>query len=148
MNNETVTVTLEDGYYTTALSRQHTWHADIREASGGEDRAPTPEELVMGTLGSCMAQTAKLYAARKGWQVDKIEVALSFERFPGKDYPGYEGEAAFVHEIREHVIIEGPLDDDQKRRIREIMTRCPVRRMIANPAFFVEAAADAGNIRK
>lgn len=137
MDGKTVTVTLGEGYYTTAHSRQHTWHADLQEASGGQDNAPTPEELVLGTLGSCMAQTAKLYTTRKGWQIDKIEITLNFERFRGSDYPGYTGTAPFVHEIREHVVIEGPIDDELKDRVREIMGMCPIRRLIANPAFFV-----------
>ncbi len=138
MDNNTVVVTLEDGYYTTASSRQHRWHADLPESSDGTDNAPTPEELLMGTLGSCMSQTGKLYAARKGWQIDRIEIRLNFERFSGKDYPGYEGDANFVHEIREYITLEGPLDDAQKKRIIEIMGKCPVRRVIANPVFFTE----------
>ncbi|PJF22264.1 MAG: hypothetical protein CUN56_06880 [Phototrophicales bacterium] len=139
MENRIVTVTLEDHYLAMAQSRQHQWMADLPVESGGDDQAPTPEELVMGTLGSCMAQTAKLYANRKGWQIDKITVELSFERFSGKDYPGYDGDAPFVHEIREHITVEGPLDDEQKARIVEIMGKCPIRRLIQSPAFFVEA---------
>ncbi|MFW5749080.1 MAG: OsmC family protein [Chloroflexota bacterium] len=139
MKNQTVTVTMSDGFYTTASSRTHTWHADMPGEDGGTDRAPTPEELVMGTLGSCMAQTAKLYADRKGWQIDRIEIKLNFERFRGADYQAYDGDAAFIHEIREHIVIEGPLEEDQKARVREIMGKCPIRRLIANPAFFVEA---------
>lgn len=116
--------------------------ADLPLESGGDDQAPTPEELVMGTLGSCMAQTAKLYANRKGWQVDKITVTLDFVRFSGKDYPGYEGNAPFVHEVREHIEVEGQLDDEQKARVIEIMGKCPIRRLIQNPAFFVEATPE------
>ena len=138
MDGKTVKVTLEEGHYTTAQSRTHTWHADLPEHSGGNDLAPAPEELIMGTLGSCMAQTGKLYAVRKGWEIDRIEIALNFARFPGREYPGFEGNAPFVHEIREHIVVEGDLDEEQKRRIITIMGKCPIRRLIANPAFFVE----------
>ena len=140
--SKNVTVTMQEGYYTTAQSGPHTWHADLPEEKGGGNAAPTPEELVMGTLGSCMAQTAKLYAARKGWQIDKIEIMLDFERFRGSDYDGYDGEYAFVHEIREHITVEGDLDDEQKQRVKDIMGKCPIRRLIANPAFFVDAAME------
>ena len=34
--------------------------------------------------------------------------------------------------------MEGPLDDEQKKRIIKIMGKCPIRRLVANPAFFVE----------
>lgn len=130
-------VRLEDGYYTTAEARSHTFHSDLPE--DGDDLAPTPEELLMGALGSCMSQTAKLYAARKGWPLEGVKVSLDFERFRGSDYEGYDGEAAFVHEIREHVILEGPLDEKQKARIREIMGKCPVRRVLSFPVIFVES---------
>ena len=74
-------VVLQDGYHTTATARGHVWHADLPD--DGEDFSPTPEELLLGALGSCMTQTAKLYAARKGWQIDRVEVTLDFERFRG-----------------------------------------------------------------
>ena len=138
MDGRTVTVTMTDGYYTTATSRTHSWHADLLEESGGADNAPTPEELVMGTLGSCMAQTAKLYATRKGWQIDQIKISLDFKRFNARDYDGYDGDATFIHEVQEHIVVEGPLDDEQKKRIITIMGKCPIRRLIANPTFFVE----------
>jgi uncharacterized OsmC-like protein len=143
MDQSTVTVTMDQGYYTTAKSGKHEWHADLPEDNGGDNNAPTPEELVMGTLGSCMAQTAKLYAARKGWQIDRVEIKLNFERFRASDYDGYDGDAAFVHEVREAITVEGSeLDDDQKKRIIDIMGKCPIRRLIQNPAFFVEMAAE------
>lgn len=135
---EAVTVTLlEDDYQTKIEARQHVWYGDTPEDEGGGDTAPTPEELVMGALGSCMAMTGKMYANRKGWQIDRLVVELDFERFSATDYPAYTGSAAFVHEIRERIIIEGPLDEKQKDRICEIMGKCPVRRLIANPVFFV-----------
>lgn len=133
-----VIVTLKDGYYTTAEAGSHIWHADLPVESNGTDQGPTPEEMAMGALGSCMSQTAKLYAVRKGWQIDEIQIHLTFERFRGSDYPDYSGDAAFVHEIREHITIRGDLTEEQAGRVREIMGKCPVRRLLASPAFFVE----------
>ncbi|NOK86182.1 MAG: OsmC family protein [Chloroflexi bacterium AL-W] len=136
MSNKVVTVTLEDGYYAEAKSRQHTWHADLPEDKNGTDQAPSPEELVMGTLGACMVQTAKLYTERKGWKVSRLEIQLSYERINANDYDAYEGDAPFIHEISEHIIVEGELDPRQKERIIEIMGKCPIRRLIQSPAFF------------
>ena len=132
-----VTVTMGEGFSTTVTARHHTWHADLDGDKSPTDEGPNPEELLMGALGSCMAQTAKLYAERKGWQIDSIEIKLNFERFRGSDYTAYEGDANFVHEIREDITITGPLDDEQHTRVLEIMGKCPVRRLIANPVFFV-----------
>jgi len=141
---EPVTVTLTDGYFATAQAGPFKWHADLAD----EDIpavGPNPEQLLMGALGACMAQTAKLYAARKGWQVDAIRIDLSFARFRGEDYPAYDGDANFVHEIRESIHIKGDLTLEQEARVREIMTKCPVRRLISNPVFFVESIGEAAS---
>lgn len=138
MKQDTVTISMDAGYVATASSRHVTWQADLEEEKGGTDSAPTPEEMLLGALGACMAQTGKLYAERKGWQIDSIEIKLSFERFRGEDYAAYEGDANFVHEITESVTINGDLDDAQRERVLEIMGKCPVRRLIANPVFFVD----------
>lgn len=140
--NEHVVVVLGVGYETIARTDQHTWHADLPEESGGTNVGPNPEQMLLGALGSCMAQTAKLYAVRKGWEVDRIEIRLELERFKGSDYPNYSGDAGFVHEIREVVIIEGNLDDEQRSRVREIMGKCPVRRILTNPVFIVEPVTE------
>ncbi len=129
-------VILENDYHTEITARDHVWHADLPEDENGTNKASTPEEILMGALGSCMAQTAKLYAARKGWQIDRLEVRLDFERLKAAEYEGYEGDATFVHEVTEEIILEGPLDDAQRERILEIMGKCPVRRVLANPVFF------------
>lgn len=127
-----------EGYRTDIRVRTHTIHADEPVDSGGTDTAPTPTEMLMGALGSCMAITARLYAERKGWPLEGVEIALDFERFAGKEYAAYNGDAAFVHEIRQQITLLGPLDDDQRERLLEIASRCPVHRIVENPAFFVD----------
>lgn len=127
-----------EGYRTDIRVRTHTIYADEPVDSGGTDTAPTPTEMLMGALGSCMAITARLYAERKGWPLEGVEIALDFERFAGKEYAAYSGDAAFVHEIRQQITLLGPLDDDQRERLLEIASRCPVHRIVENPAFFVD----------
>ena len=132
-----VEIVLDNNYRTHITSRQHIFHSDSPNEGGG-DTAETPEEMLLGALGSCMAMTAKMYANRKGWVVERIEVVLSLKRFNGKEYAKYEGDAPFIHEITEEVRFYGNLDADQLARLREITFKCPVRRILANPVFFVE----------
>lgn len=136
------TIRTKGAYRTDIQSRHHVWHADLPEQSGGEDSAPTPEEIILGALGSCMAQTAKLYAARKGWDLQDVDIELEIERFNGKDYDEYEGDELYVHEIRERVVLYGDLTDDQKERIMGIIKKCPVRRIVMTPTFFIESLVD------
>jgi putative redox protein len=136
------TVRLFDGYRTTITSRQHTYHADESIPDGGTDTAPDPTEMLMGALGSCVALTMKLYAQRKKWALEGIEIALDYERFAGKDYPDYEGEEQFIHEIRENIVLHGNLTDEQKERLLEIASKCPVTRIIATPTFWKQNLLD------
>jgi putative redox protein len=130
------TVTLANGYQTSVTSRQHSYHVDEPIADGGTDTMVSPTELLMGALGSCMAITCKMYAERKGWQLEKIEVFLDFVRFSGGNYADYSGDAPFVHEISEKFAFHGNLDDDQREKLLEIATKCPVSRVLEFPTFF------------
>lgn len=132
-----VTVTMQDGYRTTASARGHEFYADL-PPEDGENSAVNPEEMLLGALGSCMAQTAKLYATRKGWVLDKVEITLEVERFNANDYADYDGDERFVHEIREDVVFHGDLDETQYARLLDITGKCPVRRIISTPTIFKE----------
>jgi len=126
------------GYQTAIKIRQHTVIADELLSDGGTDTGPTPMELLLGTAGACIAVTVRAYAQRKGWPLESVSVDLDMERIKREDYPAYKGEAAFIHEIREHVTFEGPLTDEQKERLHKVATKCPVHLTLENPVFFAE----------
>lgn len=128
-----------DGLRTQITTRDQTWYADEPLEEGGSNTAPTPMEMLRGALGSCIAITVMMYAQRKKWPLQGVEVQIDSQRFNAGDYPAYQGDAQFVHEIREHVVLHGPdLTDDQRARLLDVATKCPVRRLIANPVFFTE----------
>jgi putative redox protein len=135
----TIHVSTDKGLRMVIRSHSHTWYADEPVSDGGTDTAADPNEQLLGALGSCMAITVQMYANRKQWPLEKIEVELDLRRFNGADYPAYKGDAHFVHEIREKIVLHGPLTDEQRVRLMEISTKCPVRRVLVNPTFFVEA---------
>ena len=136
-----LTVTIDDGLQTTIETENYTWHADELVENGGTGTAADPVEQFLGAVGSCMAITVQLYAKRKQWPLEKIEIQLHMERFNGKEYPAYSGDAQFVHEIREHIVFEGPLSEEQKARLMVIEGKCPVHLTLENPVFFVEQRA-------
>lgn len=135
-------VSLHDGYRTTITSGSHITHADEPLSAGGTDLAPTPTEMLMGALGSCIAMTMKMYAERKGWPLTGIDMNLDFERFASKDYPAYTGTELFVHEIDEQIVLHGDLTDEQKLRLLEIAKKCPVSRVIELPTFWQQMLVD------
>jgi putative redox protein len=129
----------EHGYQTAIHIRQHTVLADELIQDGGTDIAPTPMEILLGTVGACVVVTTKAYAQRKGWALDAVSIELDMERIRREDYPAYTGDAAFIHEIREQIHFEGALTGEQKERLMVIAGKCPVHLTLANPVFFQQA---------
>ncbi|MEM6284656.1 MAG: OsmC family protein [Chloroflexota bacterium] len=130
---EKARVVTEAGYVTSATNDRHTWHADVGEAAGGEDTAPNPEELLLGALGSCTVQTMHMYANRKGWDLQRVEVDLELDKVNAAEVPDYDGAAKFINMINKHIRLHGDLTDEQRERIMTIGTKCPVHRIISSP---------------
>jgi len=140
--SKTYVTVQKDSLQTTIHTRQHVYHADESVDDGGTDTMVDPEEMIMGALGSCIAITMKSYADRKQWPLESIEVEVEVERFRASDYPGYDGDERYVHEIRKRIKLHGDLTDEQRSRIMEIGSKCPVHRIIATPTFWVETLLD------
>jgi uncharacterized OsmC-like protein len=79
-----------------------------------------------------------LYARRKGWPLEGVEINVDLERFKKEAYPVYTGSSDVVNEIRQCLVFLGPLSDEQKRRLMEIAGKCPVHRVLTQPNFLIE----------
>jgi putative redox protein len=137
-----VAIQLRDGLKTDITVRDHKWHADEPVAEGGTDTAPTPGEMMLGALGSCIAITCQMYANHKGWDLQGVDVQVDYERFKGSEYEAHEGSDLYVHEVRKFVKFYGDLDEKQLKRLYDVATKCPVHRLISTPTYFAELAID------
>src|SRR3954452_25133437 len=59
--------------------RKHTVGADEPKDHGGDDSAPSPQELLAASLASCTAITMEMYAQRKGWDIGEVSVDVDYE---------------------------------------------------------------------
>lgn len=99
---------------------RHTLRADEPEAFGGSDAGPTPHQYLLAALGSCTAMTVRMYARRKGWPLEHVEVRLRHGRLPE--------EKAEV--ISREIALTGALDEDQRKRLLEVAEKCPLHRTL------------------
>ncbi|MBK8024069.1 MAG: OsmC family protein [Chloroflexi bacterium] len=136
-------VTLGEGLTTTIQIRDFTLTADEPLTDGGANLGPMPTELMLAALGACSAITAKLYAQRKGWDVQSIEVDLDSDRHKKADFPQYTGDGDFVRSFTQRLRFIGDLTDEQRARLLEIAGKCPVHRAFTEPKYMVEELVDA-----
>ncbi len=137
------TARLDQGYKTVIHVRNHTLIADEPESDGGTNAGPTAKEYLLAALGACATITMKMYAERKKWPLEGIEIDLGTERYKVCDYPAYLGEGEFVHEFRQQIVFKGPLTQEQKDRLLEIAGKCPVHRALTEPNFMIEELVDS-----
>src|SRR5436190_12865270 len=62
----------------TIQVRDHQLTVDEPLGKGGQDTGPDPQELLAVSLASCTAITMEMYAARKGWDIGRIEVEVGY----------------------------------------------------------------------
>ncbi len=136
------TVRLGEGMKAVIQAREFTLVADEPEDGGGTNLGMTPKEMLLGALGACVAITVRMYAQRKRWALEGIEIDLSTERFKAPDYPAYSGAGDFVHEFRQQIVFKGDLTHEQRERLLEIAGKCPVHRALTEPNFMIEELVD------
>lgn len=116
--------------------------ADEPLEAGGEDRGPGPYELLLGALGACTSMTLQLYARRKGWQLERVQVHLSHSRIHADDCVDCETKEGYLDEIRKDIVVSGPLTDEQRQRLLEIADRCPVNQTLKHEVRIVGSIAN------
>ena len=71
-----------------------------------------------------------MYADRKGWPLERVEVALRHERIHAVDCAECETKVGLLDRIEREITLRGPLDEAQRTRLLEIADRCPVHRTL------------------
>lgn len=118
------------GFRTGVQARTHTLVVDEPIALGGTDTGPTPYELLLGALSGCMAITLRMYADRKGWPLEGVDVRLRTARAHEVDCEKCETEAVGIGDLEREVELAGPLTDEQRTRLLQIADRCPVKQSL------------------
>ncbi len=120
------------GYEVTLTAGTHTFTADEPVPVGG-DAGPSPYALLLGALAACKVMTAYMYAERKGWPLETVEIALDIQRIHARDCEVCESDPdAKINLIEGEVAFHGDLTAEQRERLREIVDKCPVHRTLTS----------------
>ena len=120
----------ESWFEQSITARQHKLPADEPLEFGGTDQGPTPYELFLGALGSCIAITVRMYAKRKDWPLSDVQVELTHRKTHARDCEDCESTSGYVDVIEKHVEVSGDLTEEQIARLKEIAGKCPVHRTL------------------
>ena len=109
------------GYLHEVDVNGHLVIVDEPEDNGGTDKGPSPTDLLAASLASCTAITIAMYADRKEWSIDGMEVTVES---PGTPKSGEKGSFVVTLALPE------ALDPGQIEKIRTIAGKCPVHRTL------------------
>lgn len=115
-------VTHRDHYRTHINTVNNSLTADEQIANGGKGEGMGPEELLAASLASCTSITLRMYADRKGYDVENIEVGVVMLR----------DKELNITNITRKITINGTLTDEDKKRMMTIADSCPVHKILSN----------------
>jgi len=119
----------------TSAIRQQAYKVDIKAeggttlvsdepvSNGGQNLGPSPQELLAAALAACTSITVKMYAARKGWDLQDVYIDVDLDRLDGEN----------MTVINRAIRFTGNLDEAQTARLTAIANACPVHKILTNP---------------
>ncbi len=111
-------------------SGRHHFRADEPVSLGGTDAAPTPYDYLLAGLGACTSMTVGLYARRKKWPLENVTVALRHLRIHARDCADCETKDGMLDRIELEIELTGSLTPEQRTKLMEIASKCPVHRTL------------------
>lgn len=76
--------------------------------------------------------TLALYARKKQWPLERVEVRLRHSKIHAADCDECETKEGKLDRIESDIVLTGALDGDQRARLLEIAQKCPVHRTLTS----------------
>ena len=115
--------------------RKHTFRADVSEGAGGTDSAPGAHDYFDAALAACKTTTAAWYARKHQIPLERVEAHI--ERDDTEERKG-----KYVLKVR--LEFHGPLSSEQRLRLYNAVSACPVHKLMTTTDVVIETAPLAG----
>ena len=136
-----ITAKLTSGMSVQLSNGRHEWKADEPLDLGGSDTGPNPYELLLGSLAACTCITISGYCQFKKLPLESVSASYDFSRVHAEDCNDCDmPDRGFLEKVTSDVHIEGDFDDAQRKRLAQIVTRCPVHKTLAHGIEFEDNA--------
>ena len=115
---------LSEGFIVEATVRKHKIIMDLPPPLG-QDRGPTPVDIMLASLAGCLGAVTRLHAERHGIKIDEMRIVIDGEYdtagFEGKDVkPG-------MLSVKAQIIIKSPNSEEELKKFFEFVEKhCPV----------------------
>ena len=93
---------------------------DEPPAREGQDRGMTPKQLISASLAGCICITLRMYADRKGWPLDAVDVDVEYGDLYDREAP----------KLNVFVDVSGALNDEMIGRLKVIAEKCPIHKIL------------------
>jgi uncharacterized OsmC-like protein len=133
---ESLDVAFQSGERYEVTVRGHYVTVDQPADAGGDDRAPTPTELFVASLATCVAFYAGRFLTRHGHRRDGLGVSVTYRM--ASDRP------ARVANIRLTVRVPEDLPTDRWPALQAVVSHCTVHNsLVTPPAVRIDVTAGA-----
>ena len=128
----TINARLVHKYQVAISNGRHTMVADEPFSANGTDLGPDPYDLLLSSLAACKVMTVKMYADRKGWPLEGMDITISHQQVKASECEECQSTSGRVDLIDSEMEFHGELSAEQLERLREISERCPVHRSLTS----------------
>ena len=124
---EYLKVEFPGGLRVDANLRGHTIHTDQPEMAGGEDSAPSPFELFLGSIATCAGIYALGFCNSKNISTEGMSISMDIER---------DQSTSLIGEISLDLKVPEGFPDKYINAIIKSMELCTVKKHLHNPPKF------------
>ncbi|SFK45690.1 OsmC family protein [Streptomyces pini] len=122
---EKVSVALSGGDAYQVSVRGHEFTVDQPPEAGGEGLGPTPVDLFVASLASCVGFYAGRYLARHGLPREGLRVETEYEMADGRP--------ARVGEVRLRLVLPRDIGETRTRALAAVVDHCTVHNSLRQP---------------